>query len=81
MRGELWINDGGVVSNFVILVVVVWVFVIGVTVGIAVVRRRPALAETRTGSLVVAALLYGLIPAVLLAVLVGVVQAAVEQVV
>ncbi len=79
MRGELWINDEGVVSNFVILVIVVWVFVIGVTVGIATVRRRPALAETRTSSLVLAAVLYGLIPAVLLSVLVGLVQTVVEQ--
>ena len=81
MREDLWINDDGVVANSVIVVLAVWVFVIGVTVGIAAVRRRPALAEARPGSLVVAAILYGLIPAVLLAVLVGVIQAAVEQVV
>ena len=81
MRGELWINDEGVVSNFVIVVLLVWVFVVGMTAGIAAVRRRPALAEARTGSLVVAAVLFGLIPAVLLAVVVGAIQAVVEQVV
>ena len=81
MREELWINDQGVVSNFAILIVVVWGFVIGVTVGIAAVRRRPTLAEVRPGSLVLAAVLYGLLPAVLVAMIVGAVQTIVEQVV
>lgn len=79
MREDLWINQDGLVPNFVILIIAVWVLVIGVAVGIAAVRRRPALAEIRPAGLVLGALLYGLIPAVLLTVAFAGVEAALDR--
>ena len=74
IAGEVWINQSDSYSNFALLLVMGWAFVVGVGAGLELARRRGAPARGRPGSLVVAAILYGAIPAAAVAIAIGAAQ-------
>ena len=82
IAGEVWINQSDSYSNFALLLIAGWAFVLGVGAGVELSRRRDlSFKDGRPGSLVVAALLYGAIPAAAVAIAVGAVQVVVRAVV
>ncbi len=82
VAAEVWINQSDSYSNFALLLIVGWAFVVGMGAGVELARRRELpFKEGRPGSLVVAAILYGAIPAAALAIAIGAVQVVVRAVV
>ncbi len=77
---DLWINESDSYSNFALLVIAGWAFVIGVGAGVELARRRDLPLKGRPGGLVVAAILYGAIPAVAVAIAIGAAQSLVRAV-
>jgi hypothetical protein len=81
IAGELWINSSNSYSNFALLLLAGWVFLIGMGAGLELARRRGLEAPGRPGTLVIAAVLYGAIPAGALALAVGGAQSLVRAVI
>ena len=81
IAGELWINESDSYSNFALLLIVGWAFVVGVGAGLELARRRGLRVPGRPGTLVVAAVLYGAIPAAALAIAIAAAQSLVRAVV
>ncbi len=80
LAGEVWINQSDSYSNFALLLIVGWAFAIGVGAGLELARRRGLPFPGRPGALVVAAALYGAIPAALIAIAVGAAHALLRAV-
>ena len=74
MAGEVWINQSDSYSNFALLLIMGWAFVVGVGAGLELARRRGVPFKGRPGSLIVAAVLYGAIPAAAVAIAIGAAQ-------
>jgi hypothetical protein len=81
IAGELWINESDSYSNFALLLMVGWALVVGVGAGLELARRRGLHVPGRPRALVVAAVLYGAIPAAALAISIGAAQFLVRAVV
>ena len=81
IAGELWINQSDSYSNFALLLGLGWAFVVGVGAGLELARRRGLSVPGRPGALIVAAVLYGAIPAAALAIAIGAAQSLVRAVV
>ena len=80
IAGEVWINQSDSYSNFALLLIVGWAFVVGVGAGVELARRRDLPLKGRPGALVVAAVLYGAIPAAAVAIAIGAAQSLVRAV-
>lgn len=80
MAAEVWINQSDSYSNFALLLIAGWAFVIGVGAGVELARRRELPLKGRPGSLVVVAILYGAIPAAAVAIAIGAAQSLVRAV-
>ena len=74
IAADIWINQSDSYSNFALLLLGGWVFLIGMGAGLELGRRRGLAVPGRPGSLVVAAILYGAIPAVVVAIAIGAAQ-------
>ena len=81
IAGELWINKSDSYSNFALLLVAGWAFLIGVGTGLELARRRGIEVPGRPGTFVIAAILYGAIPAAALALAIGAAQSLVRAVI
>ncbi len=80
LAGQIWINQEDTYSNFALVLIVGWAFLIGVGAGLELARRRNISVPGRPGALLVAALLYGAIPAAALALAIGAAQSLVRAV-
>jgi hypothetical protein len=77
---EIWINQSDSYSNFALVLLAGWMFLVGVGAGLELARRRGLDAPGRPGALVIAAVLYGAIPAAALALSIGAAQSLVRAV-
>lgn len=77
---QVWINQSDSYSNFALVLLAGWMFLVGVGAGLELARRRGLEAPGRPGALLVAAMLYGAIPAAALALTLGVAQSLVRAV-
>ena len=80
IAAQIWINQEDTYSNFALVLVVGWAFIVGVGAGLELARRRDLRVPGRPGALVVAALLYVAIPAAALALAIGAAQSLVRAV-
>jgi hypothetical protein len=80
MANEVWINHSDSYSNFALVLLVGWTFLVGVGAGLELARRRGLRAPGRPGALVVAAILYGAVPAAAVAIAIGAAQSLVRAV-
>jgi hypothetical protein len=81
LAGELWINTSDSYSNFALLLLAGWAFLVGMGAGLELARRHGLEVSGRPGTYVVAAVLYGAIPAAALALAIGAAQALVRAVI
>ena len=80
MASEIWINQSDSYSNFALVLLVGWSFLVGLGAGLELARRRGLRAPGRPGALVIAAVLYGALPAAAVAVAIGAAQSLVRAV-
>lgn len=80
IASEIWINQSDSYSNFALVLLVGWTFLIGTGAGLELARRRGLQVPGKPGALVVAAVLYGAIPAAALATAIGAAQSLVRAV-
>ena len=80
VAAELWINQSDSYSNFTLVLLVGWTFLVGAGAGLELARRQGLRVPGRPGALVVAAVLYGAIPAAALAIAIGAAQSLVRAV-
>jgi hypothetical protein len=81
LASQIWINQSDSYSNFTLLVIAGWASVIGVGAGVELARRRDLPVKGKPGAVLVAAILYGAIPAAALAIAIGAVQLLIRAVV
>lgn len=81
LASDLWINKSDSYSNFALLLAVGWAFVVGVGAGLELARRRGTPVPGKPGALVIAAVLYGAIPAAALAIAIGAAQSLLRAVI
>ncbi|MBA2794663.1 MAG: hypothetical protein H0U32_11835 [Thermoleophilaceae bacterium] len=77
---DVWINQSDSYSNFTLLVIAGWAFVIGIGAGTELARRRELPLQAKPGGLLLAAILYGAIPAAAVAIAIGAAQALAQAV-
>lgn len=80
MASEVWINHSDSYSNFALVLLAGWTFLVGVGAGLELARRRGLEAPGRPGALLVAAVLYGAVPAAALAIAIGAIESLVRAV-
>jgi hypothetical protein len=80
MASEIWINHSDSYSNFALVLFGGWTFLVGVGAGLEIARRRGLQIPGRPGALLIAALLYGALPAAALAIAIGAAQTLVRAV-
>ncbi len=80
IASEIWINQSDSYSNFTLVLLAGWMFLVGVGAGLELARRQGMRVPGRPGALVVAAILYGAIPAAALAIAIGAAQSLVRAV-
>ncbi|MBA3358618.1 MAG: hypothetical protein H0U20_04080 [Thermoleophilaceae bacterium] len=80
IASEIWINQSDSYSNFALVLLVGWTFLVGAGAGLELGRRRGLEVPGRPGALVFAAVLYGALPAAALAIAIGAAQSLVRAV-
>jgi len=80
MASEIWINQSDSYSNFALVLLVGWTFLVGTGAGLELARRQGLRVPGRPGALVIAAVLYGALPAAALAIAIGAAQSLVRAV-
>lgn len=80
LASQIWINQSDSYSNFTLLVIAGWAFVIGMGAGVELAQRRNLPRKGKPGAVLMAAILYGPIPAAVVAIAIGAAQSLIRAV-